>query len=289
MSAVWLLLYLGSLVHLAALNGFGLKHPASWVVMVPVAGVLLLPSLQRRRPALFPPGLLRAAGLLGFGCALVFAKSVYLEAWDSQAWGPNLAIAGAGLGSLLPSLGAATTPGAGTWLWIAFWMATGLLDPALPILGAGLGGMLEGSGLGIGEIPPAEPKPGQHPWLAVLLFGLALPKPWWDFGIAREWAWASASVGLGAALAWVGPIRARASGLPASIIAWGFGLLSILYTPPLGIVWGFLLGVNAGALFIRPLRLDRAAAVFLTGLLLSFALHANAWIPGLRHLIWLGN
>ena len=36
MSAIWLLLYLGSLVHLLALNGYGLKHPASLLLLLPL-------------------------------------------------------------------------------------------------------------------------------------------------------------------------------------------------------------------------------------------------------------
>ncbi len=292
MSAIWLLLYLGSLVHLLALNGFGLKHPASWVVLAPVAGALLLPALQRRRPALFPAGLRRGAGLLGFAGALLFVKSVHLEAWDSQSWGMNLAIAGAGLGSLLPTLNAATAPAAGSWLWIAFWTATGLLDPALPLLGAGLGGMLEGSGLGLGEAEAGETAGTIRPWPLLFLLGLALPKPWWDFGIQREWAWASASVGCGAALVTLPPIAVRLSRFPAWLPACGLGLLAILYAPAVAVPWGLVLGFFLGLAWLRlprPLPLESVASAFLLGLLLSFALHANAWIPGLRHLLWLGN
>ena len=289
MNAVWLVLYLGSLVHLLTLNGYGLKQPASLVILAPIAAALMLPALFRNRPSLLHPGVLRSAGLVGFSCTLVFVKSIYLEGWDSTAWGLNIAVAGAGLGSLVPTLAGTGTPGPGSWLWIAFWLGTGILDPALPLLGAGLAGMLQGSGLGLDSPQPVEPTSFPQPWLAFFLFGLALPKPWWDFGIEREWAWASASVGVGAALAALGPVRARIVQLPASVPAWGLGLLAILYAPALGIPWGILLGFCAGSVWVRPLPMDRATSAFLAGLLLSFALHANAWIPGLRHLIWLGN
>lgn len=292
MSATWLILYLGSLVHLLALHGFGLKHPASFVVLVPVAAALLLPGVVRSRPALLPAGILRGAGLVGFACTLLFVKAVYMEAWDSTDWGLNLAAAGAGLGSLLPALTGAGVPGTGAWAWIAGWMLTGLLDPALPLLGVGLGGMLEGSGFGVDEPQDAGSAPPLRPGLALFLLGLALPKPWWDYGIEREWAWASASFGIGAALVSIGWIRSRLRRLPASLNLGVIGALAVLYTPSLGIAWGLLLGGSAGiawARFPRPLPLDRSSLAFLLGLLLSFALHANVWIPGVKHLIWLGN
>jgi hypothetical protein len=293
MSAIWLILYLGSLVHLLVLNGFGLKHPASLIVLLPVAAALVLPPVFRRQPRLLPAGLVRAAGLLGFACTLVFVKSVYLEAWDTRDLILSVAIAGAGLGSLLPTLAGLGAPNAGTWLWVAFWLGAGLLDPALPLLGAGLGGMLAGSGLGLDDSPiPADP-PLARPWLALFLLGFALSKPWWDFGIEREWAWVSASVGLGAAFATVKPVARQLSRLPASSPVWVLGALALLYTPALGVPWGVLLGLAAGSAWPglprRPLPTERVAAAFLLGLVLSFGVHANAWIPGLRHLIWLGN
>lgn len=291
MSAAWLVLYLGSLVHLLALNGYGMGTPASLLVLLPVVAAGLAPGLIRSRPAL-PPALLRVAGLAGFACALLFVKSIYLEGWDSNAWGLNLAIAGAGLGSLLPALAATGTPGAGAWTWVALWLGTGILDPALPLLGAGLGGMLEGSGFGIDEQErPATPALMQ-PGLALFLLGLALPKPWWDFGIEREWAWASAAFGLGAALVSLDRLRPWLARLPSALLLWTLGLLAILYAPSLGPAWGLVLGAAAGsawARFPKPLPMEKAALAFLAGLLLSFALHANAWIPGLRHLIWLRN
>lgn len=288
MSAVWLILYLGSLVHLLTLNGYGLKHPASALLLLPVAAALLLPALLKRHQ--LPSGLVRGAGLAGFAGALLFVKAVYLEGWDCQEWGPALAMTLAGLGSLLPTLATPSQPGPGTWLWVAFWLGTGRLDPALPLLGAGLGGMLEGSGLGLGE--SSSDAPGANPGWTLFLLGLALPKPWWDFGIEPGWAWASASVGLGAALAALPRLGPWLDRLPSSAPAWLLAALAVLYAPGPSVPWGALLGLAVGAAwrrFPRPLPLDRATALFLLGLLVSFALHANLWIPGLRHLIWLGN
>jgi len=288
MSAIWLLLYLGSLVHLLALNGYGLKHPASLLLLLPLAAALALPPLLRRHPP--AAGLVRAAGLAGFAGALLFVKAVFLEGWDSQAWGPALAMTLAGLGSLVPALAGSSTPGPGTWLWIGFWFATGRLDPALPLLGAGLGGMLEGSGLGLGE--PAAAAPGRDPGWILFLVGLALPKPWWDFGIEPGWAWASAAVGLGAAVSALPGLGPRVDRIPWSVLAGGAGSLAVLYAPGLGALWGSVLGLVLGAAvrrFPTPLPMALGAGAFLLGLLVSFALHANLWIPGLRHLVWLGN
>lgn len=285
MSATWLLLYLGTLVHLLALNGYGLKHPASLLLLLPLAAALALPSLHRRPP----PGLVRAAGLAGFAGALLFVKAVYLEGWDTQAWGPALAMTLAGLGSLVPALAGSGTPGPGTWLWIAFWVCTGRLDPALPLLGAGLGGMLEGSGLGLGE--PAADAPGTGDGWILFLVGLALPKPWWDFGIEPGRAWASAGVGLGAAMAALPLLGPRLDRIPGAVLAACSGALAILYVPGLGALWGTFLGLVLGTAwrrFPRPLPLDRASAILALGLLVSYALHANLWIPLLRHLVWLG-
>lgn len=289
MNAAWVILYLGGLVHLLALNGYGVKHPAAAALLLPVAAALILPPLLRGRE--LPPAILRTAGLLGFAGALLFVKSVYLEGWDCKAWGPSLAMTGAGLGSLLPALASKQTAGAGTWLWISFWLGTGFLDPALPVLGAGLAGMLEGSGLGIGASAPA-PKALRRPWLSLFLLGLALPKPWWDFGLERDWAWASAAVGAGAALASMPPLRTLLSRMPGAVPAWTFGLLAVAYAPAFGIPWGLALGFALGIAWVqlpRPLPLERAIAALLGGLLVSFSLHANAWLPGLRHLVWLGN
>lgn len=288
MSAIWLVLYLGSLVHLLALNGYGLKHPASAVLLLPVAAAVLLPGLLKRHP--LPSGVIRGAGLAGFAGALLFVKAVYLEGWDCQEWGPALAMTVAGLGSLLPALATSSLPGPGTWLWIAFWFAAGRLDPALPLLGAGLGGMLEGSGFGLAE--PADAAAGAKPGWTLFLLGLALPKPWWDFGLEPGWAWASAGVGLGAALAALPRLGPWLNRLPGFAPAGLLGALAILYAPGLGVLWGVLLGAAVGSAwrrFARPFPLALGTAAFLLGLLVSFALHANLWIPGLRHLIWLGN
>lgn len=293
MSAVWLCLYLGGLVHLLTLYGYSALQGAGALLLLPIVLLPLLPWAARRVSWLLDPLLVRAMGLLGFACALLFVRAVYLDAWDTWRWGPDLLAAGAGIGSLWAATAEPEAPGPGTWAWIGCWLLAGFLDPAVPLLGAGLAGVLSASGQWpAGPIQAVPPPALRRPWLLFLLFGLALPKPWWDFGLRPEWALASAAVGLGGALAMLPSARRQLAKVPETVLALALGILAVLYWPTLGLVWGSAVGIFAGASWNRLPRGSAWAVpglAFLGGLLLSFALHANAWIPGLRHLIWLGN
>ena len=292
MSALWLLLYLGGLVHLLALYGYDPMHGWGALALLPVLLLLLLPRAARRWPALLDPLLVRGMGLLGFACALLFARELHLAAWDAWRLGPTLLSSLAGMGSLWAALADPSRPTPGTWIWIAAWLLAGYLDPALPLLGAGLGGVLSSSGFW--PAPPEEFPPAlalRRAWLAFLLLGLVLPKPWWDFGLVPAWALPTAALGLGGALAAWAPLRDGLARVPEGLLCTGLGLLFVLYWPTWGLPWGLALGLLAGSLWTRldPSRWEGPGLAFLAGLLLSFTLHANAWIPGLRHLIWLGN
>jgi len=293
MSAVWLILYLGGLVHLLTLYGYDPIRGGGPLLLLPVVLMPALPWAAQRMRWLLDPLLVRAMGLLGFACALLFVRSVYLDAWDTWAWGPSLLATGAGVGSLWAAVADPEPPGAGAWLWIAAWMLSGYLDPALPLLGAGLAGVLSASGNWPSPSGETDAEPLlRRPWLAFLLLGLALPKPWWDFGLQPTWALSCSAFGLGSAFAFCAPFRKILVSIQESFLAAGLGLLCVLYWPTWGPVWGVALGLLAGAVWSRLPRDSRWTAqglAFLGGLLLSFALHANAWIPGLRHLIWLGN
>jgi hypothetical protein len=293
MSAVWLILYLGGLVHLLALYGYDALRGGGPLLLLPVVLMPLLPWASRRVNWLLDPLLGRGMGLLGFACALLFVRGAYLDAWDTWRWAPDLLAAGAGAGSLWAASADPEAPGPGAWLWIAAWLLGGFLDPALPLLGAGLAGVLAASGNwpSSSRAMPLEPIL-RRPSLAFLLLGLALPKPWWDFGLQPAWALSSAAFGLGGALAAWAPVRSLLARLPESLLAAAFGLLAILYWPTWALPWGAVLGLLAGSAWSRlpqPGRWAVPGLAFLGGLLLSFTLHANAWIPGLRHLIWLGN
>lgn len=128
-------------------------------------------------------------------------------------------------------------------------------------------------------------------FLLPFLLGLALPKPWWDWGLQPNWAWPMLGFGLAAGLGSLNRLR-FAEFWPNWVLLTGLGALAVLYDPHLGLAWGVVLGLLSGCAWRRlphPLPLMGLAFPLLLGLSLSFFLHANAWIPGLRHLIWLGN
>lgn len=295
MTAIWLLLFLAGLFHLLALSGYGPTSGPALLPLLPVVGLLIGPDLRRRYPALFQGLPLRLAGLAGLAACLLLARRLSLVGWDVREALPCTLAAVGGLGSLWAVLGtpAEAPPGPAHWLWVGGWLFTGFLDPALPLVGAGLSGALAAFG--------AFPRPGTslslatplaRAPLAFFLLGLALPKPWWDFGQQPDWAVAGAALGLGAALASLAPVRTRLDRLPVPALLAGLGLLAILYAPSLLWPWGLVLGLLTAQLWARagtPFRLAPLGGALLAGLTLSFALHGNLWIPGLRRLLWLGN
>ena len=295
MSAVWILLYLAGLCHLLAMNGYDLQRPAACLVLLPILGLLGGAALRRRVPGLFTPAVLRVAGLLGLAGTLLLSRHLNLAGWDVRETWPDLLAATGGLGSLWVLLGSAAeaAPGAGHWLWIAFWLLTGFLDPALPLVGAGLAGCLSAWGLLPGRPAPAVPAPHLRPAaLTFFLLGFTLAKPGWDFGPRPDWALAGAAMGVGALVAQLGPLRTRLDRLPDLALPVGLGLLAIVYAPGLLLPWGALLGVlvaRAWSRAPRPFAVGRLGGSLLLGMVVSFALHANLWLPGLRHLLWLGN
>ena len=295
MTAIWLLLYLAGLFHLLALSGYGPTSGPALLPLLPVVALLAGPSLRRKHPALFQGLPLRLAGLAGLAACLFLARRLSLVGWDSRELLPCALAAIGGLGSLWAVLGSAeeAPPSAAHWLWIGGWLGTGFLDPTLPLVGAGLTGAMAPFGAFPSPAPSLPlPAPLARAPLAFLLLGLALPKPWWDFGQQPDWAVAGAALGLGAALASLGPLRSRLDRLPAPALLAGLGLLAILYAPSLVGLWGLVLGLLIPQLWARagaPFRLASLGGALLAGLALSFALHGNLWIPGLRRLLWLGN
>lgn len=289
MTAAWMFLYLGGLVHLLALNGFSNQRGALPLIFLPVAACALLPWAQRRFGGLFGPVPTALLALAGLGSSLVLGRLLLLGGWETHALLPDALVALAGLGALWAAASDARASGPGDWAWVGLWLLAGFMDPVLPLVGAGLAAALQAFGRWPGSAC-TEARGLRRPFLAFLLLGLAVPKAWWDFGLQPEWAFASGALGLGASLACLGPLRRRLAGLPEGVLLWGAGLLAILYHPRLGPAWGLVLGSVAGGLEARRRgALATASLAFLLGLVLSFALHANAWLPGLRHLIWLGN
>lgn len=293
MIITWLLLYLGTLLHGLTLYGFDGRRPASLLLLLPLA--FLLPSWKRRRPGHFPPWTARLAGIAALACAIAFLRLTYLDFWSTEGLKEALLLSGLGLGSLWVAVARETSEGAPAWIWVAIWLLAGFLDPLLPFLGAGAGAAAAAFG-GMperaknAEAPEAPILP--RPFLALFLLGLALPKPWWDWGLEPDGALPGATFALGAALAHLHTPRQRLRGLHTWGLLAAAGALAILYGPTLQCTWGLLLGLLGGTIWIRlprPLSLPRLAGGLLAGIALSFALHANAGLPGLRHLLWLGN
>ena len=280
MSALWLFLYLGTLVHGLALYGFDGRSPAQLVLLAPLAALGLLPALRTRRATFFPPWSRRLAGLAALAFALAFLRLHYLDYWNTEHLGFALLVAGLGLAALWVTAADPQPEGPGTWIWIAAWLAAGFLDPLLPFLGAGVGACAAAFGL----LPAAVAGPADAParsrgFLSLALLGLVLPKPWWDWGLQPDGALPVAAFALGAALAHSAPARVRLAGLPTGLLHGGMALLFVLYWPTFGGAWGLLLGLLGGTTWLRlpePRPLARLGTAFAAGLALSFALHANA-------------
>ncbi len=295
MIAIWIFLYLEGLCRLLAMNGFTIRGAVTCLVLLPILALFIGGTVRRRLPALFGANVLRVAGTLGFAALLLLSRHLHLAGWDVRDAWPNLLVATGGLGSFWVLLGSAeeASPSVGHWLWIAFWLLTGFMDPALPLVGAGLAGFLTAWGL-----LPRQPVPGggrpamRQLSLTFFLVGLTFSKAGWDFGPRPDWAFAGAALGLGAALAQLGPLHRLLARIPDLALPLGIGLLAILYTPGLLLPWGALLGVLvalAWARASRPFATARLGGALLLGMVVSFALHSNLGLPGLRHLLWLGN
>jgi hypothetical protein len=291
MITIWLVLFLGGLVHALALYGFDSRHMASLPLLIPILAIPILTRLKKQRPDCFTPAVLRVAGTLALLCGLHFLLTHFRLYWNCEQPIGALEVTGLGLGSLWVAVGSNATEGSGAWLWVGAWMVAGVLDPLLPLLGAGVGATAAAWGLMPSQGNEAT---GQKVslFLSPFLLGLALPKPWWDWNLDPHWAFPMAALGFGAALASMKPLARFGNRLPTWTLLWGMGLLAILYAPQWGLLWGGTLGLLAGWAWLRhprPIPLYCLAPAWFLGLLISFVLHGNVWLPGLRHLIWLGN
>jgi hypothetical protein len=291
--AAWLFLYVGGLVHVMATYGLDFDNPRTAVLLVPFALVPLPLLLQRRRPDLFaavPPRAMAVAGLL---CALAFLRGINLDFWASHSLPSALVIAAMGLTSFWVAIARPyLEDGPAIWLRIGVWQLTGFLNPGLPLAGASVFAVLGTFGF----LRPVayQPSPARAPqaFTAALLLGLVLAKPWWDYSGNGGWAPDLAAWGLGAALAYPGFVRSAGARVPMALLQAALAVLFVVYSPELGWAWGLLLGLIWGWIWqrlARPLPRQRLTYGFLLGLVLSFALHANLQLPGLRHLLWLGN
>ncbi len=287
MRDAWLLLGLATELQLLFTYGFDFKRPLpALFLLLPVA----LPFLLKRLPVLRPGWPLKIAGLLSFHAALFFARRQVLLPFDARDLFQTLMLAVTCVGAawVLRSLPSRQTGGF-ELAWIGLWLLSGLLDPVLPILGLGLMALL----MAFGRWPEAEGPAVQAFFAPWFVLGLVLLKPRWDYGLELAPALAMGTFALGWFLS-----RRAAFGLKlgrkGTLLA--LGALGILYAPGVLWAWGLLAGLAWGWRqkfeavdeAVVPI-LAAPAGGLLAGVILSFALHANAWLPGLRHVIWLGN
>lgn len=292
MMAIWLFLYVAWLVRNLGLMGL---EGRSWSTLFLVLPLVLLPltaRLRRLRPELFHGWPTRIAGLAALAASVILARLLSLDFWDTRQPGASALLALLGLGLQWVALARPErTGGLRLWLWIAFWEYAGAWHPALTLLGAGLGAFLAAF-----QLLPRQPEPMSvrtpvGAWPAMLLLGLALPKPAWDFLLEPAWARAFAAFALAVALTHTQRLRAWGERLPSGALFGLLGFLFACYLSALVSLWAFVLGLSAGWLWARlprPLPAAKLTAAFLLGLLLSFLLHANAGRPLLRHLVWPG-
>lgn len=267
--------------------GADFGNPAIW----PLLGTILLaPGLASFREAGFGRlSFRRGAGLIGLIAAIFLMRRANLQVLEPREWTDALLLAGVGLGSLLASLSSEGERGAmpGTWLWIAGWSLTGLVNPWLPMLGGALGACLDAWGV-LPKVEVMKPAGSElFVFLPALLLGLALPKPFWDFGFLPQ---ADQSIAVfGCAVLVILALPFRLKQMPFSICMGALVIATTLYFPGFPMASSAFLGLAAG--FLLP-RLSAKPASFLggvlLGLMLSFVLHSNLQVSVIRAWAWWG-
>jgi hypothetical protein len=287
MILVWLFLYVAGLTHAIALYRVGFRLPVTWIILLPLFTLPLTIRWARRAP--LPPWVQRLGGLLAFACAALMVRQLGLKAWPTEDLGLALLAAGLGLGSQVVAasrLDHRVSPC--LWLWVGLWQLAGAWHPMYPWLGAGLGAALATSGWlpEEGDAPGGTLGPG-----TVFLLGLVLPKPWWDFDHVPHWAFVTGAWGLAAALGHLASLRPFSRKIPDRWLLVALAVLFICYPSRLAWIWGAGLGLMTGLLWPRlrrSLSLSQLTYALLAGLVLSYVLHSNLGVPGLRRLLWWG-
>lgn len=292
MIALWLFLYLAWLVRNLGILSIEERSWSTFCLVLPLLALPFTARLRRLRPELFHGWPTRIAGLVALISSLLLARMLSLDFWDTKRTGASLLVALLGLGLQWVMLARPEKSGGiSLWLWIAFWEYAGAWHPSFTPLGAGLG-----AGLVAFDLFPKQPWPPTSQrtvrvWPALLLLGLALPKPAWDFLLEPTWAPAFAAFALGVALTHLAPLRNLGEKLSSTLLLGGMAILFVAYSSAFPWAWALALGGLTGWIWVRlprPLPAAQLSAAFLLGLLLSFVLHANAGRPLLKHFIWLG-
>lgn len=292
MTALWLFLYVACLVRVVSLFTLDGRSWSTFLLMLPLLMLPLSLRWKTRHPRTFQGWPLRIAGLLALATSVGLAHWLTLDFWDIRRCTASALAALMGLAFQWVTLARPEEcDGPGLWIWIAFWEYTGAWHPALTIMGMGVGACLTAFGALPRHPSPEGPLRPLRVWPALLLLGLALPKPVWDYLQEPAWAHIFAVFALGVALTHAGWLRRAGARIPEGMLLMALGLLFILYPPSWAWVWALVLGGFAGWIWARlprPLPILPLTSAFLAGLVLSFALHANAGRPVLRHFVWLG-
>ncbi len=293
MALAWLILFLGSWVRLLTISGLNFHRGATILVLAPLAFV----AIHR-----FLPGTLRTperssvrwtmAAITAL-LSLLFVRLTLLHFWDPASFPPTIMLVFMGLGiAMFASDDCPNDRGPGPWLWVALWMLLSGRDPVLGLLGAGLAPLV----FHWGKVPTKgttqETGNGKTLWVFPFLLGLFLPRPWWDWGLQPDSVLPLAAFGLGGGIASIKLFKEWHRQVPAWILICVLAVVGLLYSPSWGMIWGGLMGILAACAWgplPKPLPVGAIAGYWILGLLLSFTLQANAWLPGLSHLIWLGN
>jgi len=293
MALAWLLLFLGSWVRLLTISGLNFHRGATILALAPLGFVAI---------QYFLPGMLRAPERPPFRWALAvitallslaFVRLTLLQFWDPASFLPTILLVLTGLGTAMFSgTECPGDQGSGPWLWVFLWMLISGRDPVLGLLGAGLAPLVFHWGNVSKAGKTQQPDTRYLNWMLPLGLGLFLPKPWWDWGLQSPSVLPLAAFGLGGAFAGLSLFADRSWKIPAWSLICAVAIMGLLYAPSWGLIWGVLMGILAACAWGRlrkPLPIGAMAGCWILGMLLSFALQANAWLPGLRHLIWLGN
>jgi len=293
MALAWLILFLGSWVRLLTISGLNFHHGATILALAPLGFVVVLKFL---------PGVLRAperssfrwalAGLTGL-LSLAFVRLTILQFWDPVLFLPTILLVLMGLGiAMFASEECPNDRGPGPWLWIFLWMLISGRDPVLGILGAGLAPLVFHWGKVTRTAKSQQVGTRLGNWMPPLLLGLFLPRPWWDWGLHSNSVLPLAAFGIGGAIASLNPFGNRLKLVPDWALICALTVTGLLYSPSWGLLWGALMGVFAACAWDRlrkPLPIAAVSGYWLLGMLLSFTLQANAWLPVLGRLVWLGD
>lgn len=295
MALAWLVLFLGSWVRLLTISGLNFHHGATLLALAPLGIVAV---------QIFLPGVLRAPRRSSFRwvlavltalAALAFVRLTLLRFWDPAEGLPTFLLVLMGLGIAL--FAGAERPddhGPGPWFWVCLWMLASGRDPVLGLLGAGLAPLVFHWGNASKSAKPSPAGAQFAHWSLPFLLGLFLPKPWWDWGLQWSSILPLAAFGIAGGMARIviSPFEDRLRLVPGWVLLGALALTGLLYSPSWSLIWGALMGIFtacAWGLSLKPLTIGTAAGYWILGLLLSFTLQANAWLPVLGRFIWLGN